>query len=302
MKEAVMPLISVIIPTRNRATMVPTAVESVFAARSATIEVEVIVVDDGSIDNTPDVIQSYPVHYLRINGGSAAHARSAGMEIARGDFITFLDDDDAWAPNNPVAQMALFEQHPEYGAVCARMMLADEELKPVAGPFPEQPPESGWLFNHFLGYVPATGTMIVRSSISQAVGGFDLSLHAAEDWDWALRVAKACQIGFVDDIAVVCRQHAQSRDHTHLGEARYQWLRFMDTQTVYHKHIKGLPLAVIVKSLRHHWSHRGWFVPEFMRQAQEQAKKRNLRGMLYCLQFALRASPLHVASFLIRTR
>jgi glycosyltransferase involved in cell wall biosynthesis len=300
MKESVMPLISVIIATRNRAMMVPTAIESVFAARSANIETEIIVVDDGSTDNTPEVIQSYPVRYLRINGGSAAHARSAGMEIARGDFMTFLDDDDAWAPNNPVAQMALFEQHPEYGAVCARMMLTDEVLNPCAGPFPEQPPNSGWLFDHFLGYVPATGTMIVRSSIARAVGGFDLSLSAAEDWDWALRVARQCQIGFVDDVAVICRQHPQSRDHTQLGEAKYHWLRFMDTQTVYHKHTKGLPPIAIIKSLRHHWSHRGWFVPEFMRQAQEHAKNRNLGAMLYCFQFALRASPLHVASFLIR--
>src|SRR6476619_2221837 len=103
MKEAVMTLISVIITTRNRATMVPAAIESVLASRAGNIEMEVIVVDDGSTDNTPEVVQAYPIRYLRISGGSAAHARSAGMEIAQGDFITFLDDDDAWAPNNPIA-------------------------------------------------------------------------------------------------------------------------------------------------------------------------------------------------------
>jgi glycosyltransferase involved in cell wall biosynthesis len=297
-----MPLISVIIATRNRAQLVPTAIKSVMAARSANIETEIIVVDDGSTDNTPEVLQSYPVRYLRINGGSAAHSRSAGMEIASGDFITFLDDDDAWAPNNPIAQMALFEQHPEYGAVCARMMLTDETLKPVAGPFPEQPPNSGWLFNHFLGYVPATGTMIVRSSIARAVGGFDLSLSASEDWDWALRVARQCQIGFVKDIAVICRQHPQSRDHSRIGEDRYQWSRFVANETVYRKHIKGLPISVIARSQRKHWAHRGWYVPEFMRQAQAYAKAGDRAGIFRCLQFALRASPAHTMSYLVKSR
>ena len=97
-------LVSVIITTRNRSKSVKKAIESVLAIQSRKFDIEIIVVDDGSTDDTPEVLQLYPATYLRTNGIGMANARNAGLRAAQGDFVTLLDDDDVWLPNNIVEQ------------------------------------------------------------------------------------------------------------------------------------------------------------------------------------------------------
>src|SRR5690349_2982534 len=144
--------ISVIIPTRNRAAMVRTAIESVLAQQSEQVELEVIVINDGSTDNTLENIKDLPIVCLQGSGQGVSAARNLGLDAATGEFVAFLDDDDAWNAGYPHAQLACLEQHPEYGAIISQIMMADEQLRPTVGPFPDKDLPSGWIFDALFHY------------------------------------------------------------------------------------------------------------------------------------------------------
>ena len=111
------PLVSVIIPTYNREKIITRAIDSVFAQTYR--DFEIVVLDDGSQDNTKAVAQAYgpKVHYFYQDNKGIAGARNAGMHQTAGDYIAFLDSDDYWLPGKLERQIALFSEHPEYGMV-----------------------------------------------------------------------------------------------------------------------------------------------------------------------------------------
>src|SRR5262249_35689127 len=151
------------------------------------------------------------------------------IAAATGDFIAFLDDDDAWCADYPAAQIALLNQHPEYGAVVSQIMMADQNLQPSHGPFPESSLASGWMFEALIHYVPVVGSVVVRSTIVREIGGFDPSLRGSEDWDWVLKIAKRHQMAFIPKVAIMVRQHGQSRAFVKEHEEDVLWRRFNDT-------------------------------------------------------------------------
>ena len=115
------PLVSVIIPTRDRMSLLREAVGSVFTqeARDEMFRLEVIVIDDASSDNTSNVLLHFPeIRYLRLdtNGGPAA-ARNAGIAVSTGQYVAFLDDDDVWLPNRLRVQIPILERHGDIGVV-----------------------------------------------------------------------------------------------------------------------------------------------------------------------------------------
>jgi GT2 family glycosyltransferase len=96
-----MTLVSVIIPTHNRSALLKQAIESVLAVQSDDIELGVLVVDDGSVDDTAEAVKNHPVIYLRQRGGlGPSGTRNAGLDAAHGEYVAFLDDDDLWLPTN----------------------------------------------------------------------------------------------------------------------------------------------------------------------------------------------------------
>jgi glycosyltransferase involved in cell wall biosynthesis len=118
--------VSVIIPTYNRAGMIGTAIDSVL--RQSYKDVEVIVVDDGSTDNTEAIVHAYgdAVTYLRTEHGGVAHARNVGMRAARGEFVTFLDSDDEHYPYTLELQTSLLKAYPAVDLVCSEMSAFDD--------------------------------------------------------------------------------------------------------------------------------------------------------------------------------
>src|SRR5262245_28585882 len=96
------PKVSVVLTTKNRLPLLRLAVESVFAARCDRYELELIVVDDGSTDGTLEYLDGIEAKIIRAGGVGMARARNTGMRAATGDFVTLLDDDDVWLPNNVV--------------------------------------------------------------------------------------------------------------------------------------------------------------------------------------------------------
>ena len=184
------PLISVIVPTWNGAKLLPNAIRSILTQEGAgeAFDLEVIVIDDCSPDDTPEVIRQFPTvryHRLPENGG-LSRARNAGLEFATGDYIGYLDDDDLWLPFKLRLQLPLLEAHPEAGAVFGQNIVSFHDRVTV---WPDERTPSGRVFERLLmgNFVPVR-TVLIRRAAHDAVGGFDPSIRYEAN-DLFLRLA-----------------------------------------------------------------------------------------------------------------
>src|SRR4051794_11056524 len=118
--------VSVIIPTYNRAALLPRAIGS--AVSQTRPPDEVLVVDDGSGDDTPEIMRQFaaPVRYLRKANGGVSSARNVGITHATGDCLFFLDSDDYWDSTWVERALGIFESNAACGAVCANIRTVDE--------------------------------------------------------------------------------------------------------------------------------------------------------------------------------
>jgi glycosyltransferase involved in cell wall biosynthesis len=186
-----MPLVSVVIPAYNAESHIAEALESLRAQTCR--QMEIIVVDDGSSDRTAEIVTSrFPeVRCVRQPNGGASSARNRGVQEARGEWVAFLDADDAWHPDKLRAQLDLMRRHPEV-RLC-RTLGSEIPLTDV-GPVPSGP-DGLPVHELFTSLAPTlmnpyftTSTVVVRRDSFLAVGGFDTSLKIAEDIDLYLRI------------------------------------------------------------------------------------------------------------------
>lgn len=198
-------LVSVIVPTRNRAAMVREAVESVLAQKGAPFEV--IVVDDGSEDDTMRVLEAYnnAVRILRRESpGGVSAARNAGLMVARGEWIAFLDSDDLWLPGKLRAQLDYFRNQP------AMRICQTDEIWIHKGrrrnPKRYHAKPSGRCFERLLERcLVSPSAVMMHRSLFEDVGLFDESLPACEDYDMWLRIGCRHPIGLVPKPLVIKR-------------------------------------------------------------------------------------------------
>jgi len=194
------PLVSVIIPVYNGARYLREALESVFAQTYRPIEV--IVVDDGSIDDSGVIAQSFPeVHYIHQANQGVAAARNNGIEAARGEYFAFLDQDDLWMPEKLKVQVDYLLSNPGLGYTLTQQ-------KYFLDPGGTLPPwfrkelfdsvHSGWVL----------GTLVVRRTTFEQVGSFTTGYSAANDSDWFFR-GKAAEIpmAVVPELLLLKRIH-----------------------------------------------------------------------------------------------
>jgi len=183
------PLVSVIIPTFNRAHFLKQAIES--ALSQTYPSVEIIVVDDGSSDQTPQVVEPYldRVQYIRQENSGIAAARNRGLQAAHGTYINFLDDDDLFRPEKLAHQVAVLENRPEVGLVHCRYEYIDQDgqLHSRVGPMPEGDARARLLRRQF---VRASAALIRRSWLDK-VGPFNEKLSLASEHEMLLRIALA---------------------------------------------------------------------------------------------------------------
>lgn len=186
-------LVTVIIATHNRAHSLPRALDSIYAQEGlgSLYELEVIVVDDGSTDSTPEVIHRYHnlkcIRLLEKRGISAA--MNEGLRASRGGCITFLDDDDEWLPNKLRVQVPLMEAHPEVGVVYGQSLKrfgGKEWLAPDLTRAHSGQVFLAMLMDNFCGH---HASILVRRSAFDSAGGFDETFLSYEDWDVSLRLA-----------------------------------------------------------------------------------------------------------------
>jgi len=200
------PLVSVVITTRNRATVLPGALDSVFAqaGRGREFDLEVIVVDDASDDETPQVAGRYPtVRFIRlpVNRG-ISRARNAGIEVCRGDYVAFLDDDDVWLPHKLRLQVSAMVAHPEIGVVYSQAVVRFQDRESVCPDSRTAP--SGDIFRRLLlqNFCGNTlGVLLRRDALEPA--RFTETLPIGEDFDLWLRLAHRVPFLFVPGIVAV---------------------------------------------------------------------------------------------------
>jgi len=201
------PKVSVIIPTYNRRELVQEAIDSVLAQTYT--DYEIIVVDDGSTDGTREALQERYGDRIRYvwqeNQGESA-ARNRGIEMARGEYIAFLDSDDVWLPEKLSKQVNLLDYSPEVGLVCCYEHKVNESGKPLPGL--EKDCQNITFQNLCLrNLVGSTSTVVIRKQILTQVGEFDDSIRYGEDWDLWLRVVLVSRIKCITEPLVRVRLH-----------------------------------------------------------------------------------------------
>jgi glycosyltransferase involved in cell wall biosynthesis len=196
----------VIIPTYNRAGMVRLAIESVLAQGYP--DLEVLVVDDGSTDATPEVVQSFPVRYMRQPNRGTASARNRGIQVATGDLLAFLDSDDLYLAGRLRDQVAYFLQRPETVLVHSWFSIRDKSGRVCPG---RRCRLSGSVGRELLAKSMqgplATAAVMVRRDAAMMAGGFDEDFQLAEDTDLWCRLARTGPVGLVPKVVAEIRPH-----------------------------------------------------------------------------------------------
>ncbi|MCL6557363.1 MAG: glycosyltransferase [Firmicutes bacterium] len=205
------PTVSVIIPTYNRAHLIGRAIRSVLEQTYQ--DFEIIVVDDGSSDNTEEVVKSFNdprIRYIRHEqnrGGSAA--RNTGIRAARGEYIAFLDSDDEWLPEKLERQVqTLINLDEATGLIYTGLRFVGHNGAIIRE---QQPRFKGYLLENLLrrNVIGTTSSVMVRRSCIQRVGLFDEVLPSRQDLDLWVRIAKEFKIDCVPEVLTVHYVHEQ---------------------------------------------------------------------------------------------
>lgn len=212
--------ISVIIPTYNRARYLPEAVGSVLAQTRPPCEI--IIVDDGSTDNTGELAKGFPkvVRYIRQQNSGPAAARNRGLREANGDWIAFLDSDDLWVSEKLEVQSRFLHENPTVDFVFAHMVNfseAGEDRDPEIldrGVY-EYCRTNAANLRDFLACllkvnpVP-TSTVLFRRAKAEEIGPLREDIGYADDYQWWLRWAQSAQCGFIDQVLEKRRIHGSN--------------------------------------------------------------------------------------------
>jgi glycosyltransferase involved in cell wall biosynthesis len=208
-------MVSVIMPAYNAADFMDEALQSILQQNYQPLEI--LVVDDGSSDETPAVAARYGdrIRYVRQANAGPGAARNKGLDMARGELIAFLDSDDTWLAGKLAKQTALMSANPGIGLSFHDFYFEREPLEPPVLAFSLAPqlydqPKNRWadrsyvfaqsmfeplLLRNYIG----TSTVMIRKSCISLVGPFDATFPSAQDRELWLRIAKKYPLGFIDE-------------------------------------------------------------------------------------------------------
>lgn len=204
------PLVSVILPTYNRGHLLR---ESIFSVLNQTYRnFELIVVDDGSTDETASVVAAIAdsrIRYVYQQNGGRSKARNHALSLAQGELIAFLDSDDIYLPDKLARQVVYLQSHPG-----TRMIYTSAHCIDASGQYLEHKyyaEKSGHLYEDIAFFTPVTitlPTVMAYKEIFDHVGGFDEGMHRFEDTDMWRRISKICRIDAMPEFTCLLRTHA----------------------------------------------------------------------------------------------
>jgi glycosyltransferase involved in cell wall biosynthesis len=225
------PVVSIIIPTYNRAALLANAIQSVRLQTYS--DFELIIVDDASTDNTREVAKDFHdsrIQYLPlVHNRGVSTARNAGLKECRGKYIAFLDSDDEWVPEKLAKQIQVFETSDEkVGAIYSSINIIDgqaiqqkDNQVTIAGDIYEN-----LLYQNFVG---TPSSVIVKRESLTAETLFDPLLRCAEDWDFWLQIAKNWHFARITEPLIIYRNHNdQERGSTNSDAIVEGYLRFLN--------------------------------------------------------------------------
>ena len=205
------PTVSVVIPAHNKGSTIIPAIESVLHQTFS--DLEIIVVDDGSTDDTRDRVKGFRhrVRYIHQERAGVSAARNRGIEESRGEFVSFLDGDDLWLPRKLELQLAALKRETHINAVQCSAYLVNNSLKVVDARLCSPAQDTLLDFLLFRNLPGFGSTLLARRSCIEALGGFGTDLVILEDWDMACRLARSGALRSLPDFLVLYRQHPGNR-------------------------------------------------------------------------------------------
>ena len=203
------PLITVIIPTYNYGRFIGETISSILAQTYENLEV--IVVDDGSKDNTRQIVESFGegVRYIYQENAGVSAARNNGIRNSKGEFIAMLDADDIWLPYKLDKQMEFFEKNPSVGVVCCQTECINKDGEVLSRRNRKDHPDRKKLYEDLLFHNRVGGGSVglIKKECFDKVGLFDErpEFKAVEDWDMWIKLAKIYHIRMLQEVLVQVR-------------------------------------------------------------------------------------------------
>ena len=237
-----LPSISVVIPTYDRGAAIEKTVASVLSQDLPPDEVEILIVDDGSTDDTFAVLEQLYRHNPRVRlflipNGGVANARNFGLAQARGEFIAFLDHDDLWLPQKLRLQRDKMRKNPQVGLVYCNWLAVNDEGQPMPRVLqltqhhwwrPKQGRAFPWiLMPHPLEFlrnpISSMTFPLLRTQQVRDIGGFDPNTVPSDDWDLWIRLSKVSRFAYVPQVLALYVHHS-GQQHMNLEKAYRSWL------------------------------------------------------------------------------
>jgi glycosyltransferase involved in cell wall biosynthesis len=200
--------VSVVIPAFNAAEFIEDTVKSVLSQSQG--DVEILVVDDGSTDETPGIVRSFgsAIRYLRQENAGVSAARNHGLQESTGTFICFLDADDWLYPEDLERKIEVLKSNPKLALVHSWVEVTDRNLKPTGTVMKGAKGNIlGDLLRLIPPAVPGPSSGLMRRAVVEELGGFDEELGTSADFDLWLRIAMVHPVGRVDQVSVKYRRH-----------------------------------------------------------------------------------------------
>lgn len=222
-------MLSVIIPTYNRSHFLGEAIQSIldqdyFTARETSNRLELLVIDDGSTDDTKEKVKSFgnPAKYVFQKHTGVSAARNLGLGLAQGDFIAFLDSDDLWKREKISVQMSFMEVFP-----MAKVCYTEEvwiRRGDFVNPKKKHKKYSGWIFDKVLPLcLLSLSSAFFRKEVFDEIGKFDESLPACEDYDFGIRLAQKYPVYLISKSLIVKRGgHPDQLSQKYWGMDRFR--------------------------------------------------------------------------------
>jgi glycosyltransferase involved in cell wall biosynthesis len=282
----------VVIPVFNGEKFIGQALESVFSQTYK--DFEVICIDDGSSDGSPEVIAQYggKVRYFRQENAGPSSARNAAMNMSRGEFIAFLDQDDLWYPDKLRLQMDYLKRHPDVAMVHSNINISRDDVVIHHGLPIERRQNGSSVFEElYLGNFINSITVVARRKIFDIIGLFDEDFRMAQDYDLWMRIASRFKIAYQDEIMAEYRLHDNNSSRNNIAVIKDDLNILYKMRSLYPSLVSSIPVEKVRKRYftKYYMQGYAYFCQHDLRNARMsflkslKYKKMSIRSYIYVL-------------------